>query len=87
MMSQNEPVIHGNSLKKHPSDALDLGSPDRELKASSRRPQAVVTEETKYLEYNKEQLSQFNSSVFITVGEAPASPLGSGWGVRRAVTL
>lgn len=51
------------------------------------RAQAVVTEETKYLEYDKKQLNQLNSSVFITVGEAPASPLGSGWGVRRAVTL
>lgn len=54
------------------------------------RPQATglgVTEETKYLEYDKKQLSQFNLSVFITVGEAPASPLGCGWGVRRAVTL
>lgn len=40
-----------------------------------------MTEETKYLEYGKEQLSQFNSSVFLTVGEAPASPLGSGWGL------
>lgn len=46
-----------------------------------------MTEETKYLEYDKKQLSQFNFRVSITVGEAPASPVGSGWGVRRAVTL
>lgn len=47
----------------------------------------AVTEETKYLEYDKKQLRQFNLSVFITVGEAPACAVGSGWGVRRAVTL
>lgn len=73
--------------KNHPSDALDLGNLDRVLKASSCRPWAAVTEETKYLGYGKEQLGQFNLSAFITVGEAPASPVGTGWGVWRAGTL